>query len=121
MNLFYRYIINQNFISNCVRTVIFTTVVNRMKLVLFTFIDNLLTRNHSVINSLFIIAIIVLILRSARKMFVSSANKTSWTNTEALQISLIYNRNNNGPRTEPCGTPQVIGRYCGVQSSRHTY
>jgi len=53
-----------------------------MKLVLFTFIDNLLTQNHSVIsfNSLFIIVITVLKLRSAKKMFVSSANKTSWTN-----------------------------------------
>jgi len=62
-----------------------------MKLVLFTVIDNLLTRNHSVIsfNSLFIRVITVLKLRSAKKMFVSFANKTSWTNIEALQISLI--------------------------------
>ena len=36
----------------------------------------------------------------------SSAYKSSLQRTAVL-ISLIYIRNNNGPRIEPCGTPHV--------------
>ena len=38
---------------------------------------------------------------------VSSANNLGQSDV-LLLMSLIYNVNNNGPRTEPCGTPQVI-------------
>ena len=40
---------------------------------------------------------------------VSSANKQNVTISEVLQMSLIYRIKSNGPNTEPCGTPQVIG------------
>ena len=38
---------------------------------------------------------------------VSSANNLGQSDVRLL-MSLIYSVNNNGPRTEPCGTPQVI-------------
>ena len=40
---------------------------------------------------------------------VSSAYKTGVKTLEIFGRSLIKNRNNKGPRTDPCGTPLVIG------------
>ena len=42
-------------------------------------------------------------------MLVSSANKWNIKLLEAFGKSLIYNKNNRGPKTDPWGTPQVIG------------
>ena len=42
------------------------------------------------------------------KIFVSSAKRTKWPKTDDLTISLMYNKNNRGPKTDPCGTPYFI-------------
>ena len=39
---------------------------------------------------------------------VSSANNIENMIEDTLAISLMYKRNNRGPRTDPCGTPQEI-------------
>ena len=41
------------------------------------------------------------------KPFVSSA-KSLMSDLVLFSMSLVYIRNNNGPSTEPCGTPQFI-------------
>ena len=41
-------------------------------------------------------------------MFVSSANKMKSNRFETFGKSFIYNRNSNGTRTDPCGTPHDI-------------
>jgi hypothetical protein len=44
--------------------------------------------------------------QSAIMKLVSSTNKIGLDLSDTLlEISLMYIRNNNGPRTEPCGTP----------------
>ena len=43
-------------------------------------------------------------------MLVSSENKWKVWNFEALVKSLIYNKKNKGPRTDPWGTPQTDNR-----------
>lgn len=46
------------------------------------------------------------------KIVVSSANKAvSEGNVVAAGRSLMYIENRKGPRTEPCETPKLIGRY----------
>jgi hypothetical protein len=42
------------------------------------------------------------------KTLVSSANKIGIKAFDTADISLIYNKNINGPIMEPCGTPQFI-------------
>ena len=44
------------------------------------------------------------------KIVVSSAKTIDFECFKQLGISLISIKNSNGPRTDPCGTPQVI--YC---------
>ena len=41
-------------------------------------------------------------------MFISSANRINLRIAEELEVSFMYNKNNNGPNIEPCGTPVVI-------------
>jgi hypothetical protein len=41
-------------------------------------------------------------------MFVSFANRMNSRIADELEISFMYNKNNNGPNIEPCGTPVVI-------------
>ena len=42
-------------------------------------------------------------------MLVSSANILGMAQLRQFGKSLIYTRNNNGPKFLPCGTPQVTG------------
>ena len=41
-------------------------------------------------------------------MFVSSANKIEKQDSDTIDRSVMYNRKRNGPRIDPCGTPQSI-------------
>ena len=43
-----------------------------------------------------------------KNIFESSAKNSEKTLEETLLRSLIYIKNNNGPRMDPCGTPQTI-------------
>ena len=43
-------------------------------------------------------------------MLVSSAKRKKFNFLETVGRSLMKIRNNNGPRTEPCGTPHVISK-----------
>ena len=83
--------------------------LNRIKWVLGTLSESLLQSSQSTIlsNSPFIILIRWLALRPLKKTLVSSANNMGYKIVDTLAISLIYNKNNNGPRIEPCGTPHV--------------
>jgi hypothetical protein len=61
------------------------------------------SQNLSALNS-FVHAILVV-----SKILVSSANKMGRALCSmALGKSLMYTRNNNGPKIEPCGTPCFI-------------
>ena len=51
---------------------------------------------------------------------VSSANSLGQSDM-LLVMSLIYTENNNGPRTEPCGTPQLIFLQVDCLLSKDTY
>ena len=44
------------------------------------------------------------------KQLVSSANKIDVRRVDTLHKSLIYSKNSDGPRIEPCGTPQETGK-----------
>ena len=60
---------------------------------------------------------------SSIKQLVSSANKIDVRRVDTLHKSLIYSKNSDGPRIEPCGTPQETGAChsahakCGVSVS----
>ena len=41
-------------------------------------------------------------------MLVSSAKSVYLTSEETLQMSLMYKRNNFGPKIDPCGTPHIV-------------
>lgn len=43
--------------------------------------------------------------------FVSSANNIKCSSLDTLLISLLYNKKNFGPRTDPWGTPQVTSKH----------
>jgi hypothetical protein len=47
-----------------------------------------------------------IILSCEKNRFASSANIWKSKRSEQYSKSLIYKRNNNGPKTEPWGTPQ---------------
>ena len=83
--------------------------LNKMKCVFDTLSESLLESSQSTIlsNSPFIILISWLALRPLKKTLVSSANNMGYTIFDIQAISLIYSKNNNGPRIEPCGTPHV--------------
>ena len=84
--------------------------LNIMKWVFFTFKDNLLMFNQSMIFiiSLFICSISLSRHFPERNRFESSANKRRNKTSETLDRSLICSRNNNGPRVDPWGTPHAI-------------
>ena len=50
----------------------------------------------------------------------SSANKWKLNNFEVLGRSLIYSKNNRGPRTDPWGTPHVFERESDLWPLIHT-
>ena len=82
---------------------------NNEDLVFPTFSDSVFAENHSLtlINlSLTVLNNVFMLL--CLKELVSSA-KIIGTNTfEELGRSFTYNKNNNGPSIEPCGTPHLI-------------
>ena len=84
---------------------------NNTHLVLSWFIRSLLHRHQSYNCKKHSFDLFRNIVISAwlTKIDVSSANKRTEFSLIALHISLIYNRKNKGPKTEPCGTPQVMG------------
>ena len=43
--------------------------------------------------------------------FVSSANNRGFVFDKHWGKSLIYNKKNNGPKIEPCGTPHLIALF----------
>jgi hypothetical protein len=51
-----------------------------------------------------------------KNKFVSSANNIGIVTEETLGKSFTYKRNRIGPRIDPWGTPQLIGRYLGRYS-----
>ena len=83
--------------------------LNIMKWVFFKFKDNLLMFNQSIIFfiSFFICSITLSGHLPERNRFESSAKRRRNKTSETLDRSLIYNRNNNGPRMDPWGTPHV--------------
>ena len=56
------------------------------------------------------------------KQLVSSANKIYVRRVDTLHyiLSLPYSKNSDGPRIEPCGTPQVIGKTPESVPLKHT-
>ena len=61
----------------------------------------------TLISTLFAFSMRFCLLSPVIKMFVSSAQRTKFMSLSVKQfvMSLIYKRNNNGPSTYPCGTP----------------
>ena len=59
-------------------------------------------------NSAFIVFIISGILLPVRNTLVSFANRVENNTLETEAMSLIYNKNNRGPRIEPWGTAHVM-------------
>jgi len=53
------------------------------------------------------LALMLTVVMSLLNM-VSSAYSLTDLDGNTLPISFKYNKKSNGPRTEPCGTPQVI-------------
>ena len=45
-----------------------------------------------------------------KNRFESSANSTENILLDTVARSFIYNKNNSGPKMDPCGTPQTIVR-----------
>ena len=43
-----------------------------------------------------------------KKILVSSAKIMKWEEADERERSLMYKRNKNGPRIDPCGTPQTM-------------
>ena len=84
--------------------------LNIMKWVFLRLRDNLLILSQS---TTFTISAFIFITKSSWflpviNMLESSANKSEYMTSDALARSLMYNRNNNGPSIDPCGTPHVI-------------
>ena len=51
-------------------------------------------------------------------MMLSSANSPSWLDFKCSGKSFIYTRKRTGPRTVPCGTPEVTGAISDDSPSR---
>ena len=91
----------------------------RTKLDLSIFKDNLLAHSHSLI--LYINRLFKIVSKDWKLLW--EQNKINWNhqqkdgNQYQLQLlkSLIYNKNSKGPRTDPWGTPQVIGWYSDTE------
>ncbi|KAH3801162.1 hypothetical protein DPMN_154808 [Dreissena polymorpha] len=52
-------------------------------------------------------------------MAVSSAKRRTWDVIREGR-SVIYKRKRRGPRTDPCGTPEVIGTWSDIEPSNTT-
>ena len=90
--------------------IILFRILNSNKLDLLTIRDNLLILNSS--KSIFKLGCI-LVFRSVidlseKNQISSSANNTGLHELDMFGNSLMYNTNNSGPKTEPCGTPHAI-------------
>ena len=85
-------------------------VPSTMLFVLPALTDNLLAWNqlHISCSSLLIYSFWDVISGWENNKVVSSANRISSSKEVVFTISLIYNMNNNGPRIDPWGTPQLI-------------
>ena len=88
----------------------FPWVLNSIKFVLSIFKDSLLAFSHCMIlpSSLFTMAVSSCRFYELQNNVVSSANRIEERIFDTDAISLVYNKNNNGPSMDPCGTPQVI-------------
>ena len=67
-----------------------------------------LSQVWTLINSEFILFCSIWRLLLSSNKFASSAKKWKSNSCEEQWKSFIYNKNNKGPRTEPCGIPHVI-------------
>ena len=81
--------------------------LNNMKWVFFKFKDNLFSLSQS---TTWDISIHISLTRESgflpdKNILESSAKSKANTFLDALQRSLMYNKNKRGPRIEPCGTP----------------
>ena len=78
--------------------------------VFLIFSDNLFNLNQilSAFNSTLIVCSISNIDLPDTDMSVSSANNMIKLDLHAVCISFTYNKNNRGPKIDPCGTPQLI-------------
>ena len=87
------------------------------------FSDNLFKANQlfNLINSILIKLHIYFIHFPLKNKFVSSANKIRLISFDTLQMSFMYNKNNCGPSTDPCGTPQTVCNIPDVVISKFTY
>ena len=87
-------------------TFTFLTWFKCHKFSFFRFNENLLALDQ--IDNLFSSVFNMLAKQSAslwdRKTLVSSVNKINGNILDALFISLMQNKNNKGPKIEPCGT-----------------
>ena len=92
-------------------TNIFFRVLNNINLVLSRFNESIFVLSQVEIFSNSVFSIVVEIVHKSfpeKNILVSSANNTNFTIFEDIFKSLIYNKNNKGPRIEPCRTPQEI-------------
>ena len=80
---------------------------NNTKFVLSLFIDNLLATHqwYNLLKSSFAWIITSFKFSPYDNKEVSSTNNLTALHPTALYISLMYNKKNNGPRTDPWGTP----------------
>ena len=85
-----------------------TFLENRIYFVLVGFTESWLGLNQSVrfFRSEFTCSYNTLRFYPVRYMVVSSANNIDLQYDKGLGMSLEYNMNKRGPRTDPCGTPK---------------
>jgi len=104
------------FLSIDIFSFLFVLEQNKIKFVFSRFNDSLFALNHSPTS--FNLALILLasspIDPSDINTLVSSANITKLSSEDVLEKSFTYIRNNKGPNTEPCSTPQVTLDTCDV-------
>ena len=88
-----------------------------------TLSDNLFTLNHwvNLFNSLFYCTNQSNMIFIWIKILMSSAKIMKCNKSDTLNISLMYNINNEGPRIDPCGTPQRMFRLLDLPSWNWTY
>ena len=90
---------------------------NTTRLDFKSFKDSLfaLSQLFTCLSSWFTISLMTCSSLCDRKL-VSSAKRWNFNNFETLCISFMYIKNNNGPRTLPCGTPHFIVRVADLTS-----
>ena len=67
------------------------------------------------------VAIMSVILFLWKKIVVSSANSLTFPSGQHLYKSFMKSMKNKGPRTEPCGTPHVMGLSFDLEFSSCTF